>query len=185
MNAKKYFKSALKSASKTTAYVLSIFIIIIAVFITIIHVITPYLNQHRADFEKWASELLATPVTIDKVQVSWDGYQPEISLNKVTILNKTANKPLLQIQKLSIFFSIPQSIWQRKFIPIGIMITGTDVNLHESTTGEISVQGFPSLGGFANQPYQSETKFTDILNWLSKEPRLIFKNINIAYTGHT
>lgn len=182
---RKHLKSALKSASKTTAYVLSIFIIVVAVFVVIAHVITPYLNSHRADFEKWASELLETPVKIDKVQVSWYGYQPEISLNNVTILNKEAKKPLLQIQKLSIFFSIPQSLWQQKLVPIGIMITGTDVNLYESATGEITVQGFPSLGGFDNQPYQSETKFTDIINWLSKEPRLILRHVNIAYRGHS
>lgn len=173
----------LVSIAKKISYLLATFIIIAAVFVSVSYLLAPLLDKHRHDFEKWASDLLQTPVTISKVEVSWYRYQPEISLNAVTLLNKETKEPILQIQKVRVFFSIPKSIWQRTFIPSGLMISGADINLHQSATGEISVQGFPALGGFNNQPYQRETKVTDLVGWLYIQPHIILQNINVRYMG--
>lgn len=178
-------KKVLLSITKKLGYLLSAGIITVAVFVSLSYLLTPLLNQHRADFEKWASDLMQTPVTISQVEVSWYRYKPEISLNAVTILNKETKEPVLQIQKVRVFFSIPQSIWQRTFVPSGVMISGADINLRQSKSGEISVQGFPALGGFKNQPYQKETKITEMLGWFYLQPHLILNNINVRYAGFT
>lgn len=176
-------KTLLVSIAKKIGYVIATCIIIAAVFVSVSYLLTPFLDKHRTDLEKWASDLLQTPVTISKVEIAWYRYQPEISLNEVTILNKNTKEPILQIQKVRVFFSIPQSIWQGKLIPSGIMISGTDINLRQSSAGEISVQGFPIFGGNNRKPYQKETKVTDLLGWLSVQPRLILQDINVRYVG--
>lgn len=178
-------KPFLLSIAKKTGYVLAAFIILAAILVGVSRLTMPVLDTHRADVEKWASQLLATPVTIDKVRVSWYLYQPEISLKHLTILNKDSHEPILQMQKVSIFFSIPQSLWQRKLVPSAIMISGADLNVHQAASGEISVQGFPSIGGFNSQPFKSETRFTDIMAWLSQQPRLILRDIDLRYTKFT
>lgn len=180
-----FLKSIAKSVAIKTVYVLATCIIIAALFISVIRLVTPVFDKHRGDFENWASQLLQTPVTINNVRVSWYQYQPELSLNQVTILSKETREPLLQIQKVRIFFSIPQSIWQWKLVQSGIMISGTNVNVYETSTGEISIQGFPALGGFNEQPYKRETKFTDIMTLLSQQQRLILRDIDIRYTEFT
>lgn len=175
-------RDLLKSLAKKTAYAVAAFIIIAAVFVCAIRFLTPILDEHRADFEKLASQLLQSPVSINNVRVSWFQYQPVIGLNDVTILDKSSKEPILQIKKINIFFSIPQSVWQRKLVPSGIMISGADLNVNESATGELTLQGFPSLS-FNQQPYRSETKFIDVMAWLSQQPRLILSNIDLRYTG--
>ena len=178
-------RAILKSIAKKLVYVIVTCIILLAILVSVSQLFSPTLDKHRADFEKWASQLLGMPVTIEKIRISWYRYQPEISLREVTILSQETKEPLLQIENVSVFFSIPKSLWQRQFVPNGIMISGTDVNVHEVAKGEFSVQGFPSFGGFNTTPYQHESKFTDVMTWVSTQPRLILNDINIRYTGFT
>lgn len=168
---------------KRIGYLVASCIILVAMLVATSRLLTPVLDEHRQEIETWASSLLQTPVAIKHVRLSWYRYQPEVCLDEVTLLNKETNNPLLQIKKVSVFFSIPRSLWNWKLIPSGIMISGAGVNIYEKPNGEIAVQGFPSLGGFSNQPYQSETKFADMLSWLSQLPSLILNDVDLRYTG--
>lgn len=159
-------------------------IILAAIAVIAARALTPIANDHRADFEKYASKLLQMPVNIQAVSVSWDRYQPEIDLTQVTLIDKTTHEPLLQLKRISLFFSFLRSIWQRSFVLDGITIEGVDVNLHETSSGDIVLQGFPSFGD-TSKPYQKETKFIDTMEWLSNQPRIILENINITYLGFT
>ncbi|TAK76724.1 MAG: TIGR02099 family protein [Gammaproteobacteria bacterium] len=174
-------KDLLLSVVKKIGYLFATGIIIAALLVSVTRLLTPLLDSHRADFENWASQLLSTPVKIDRVRVSWFQYQPEITLHDVTILNEK-KEPIMAIQKISIFFSITQSLWQWKPIPNGLMISGTDVSLYHNAQGAIAVQGFPSLGGFNSQPYQHQPSFDDIMAWVFTQSRLILRDIDIRYT---
>ncbi len=176
-------KTLVKSVARKAAYITALAIIIAAVLVCISRLLTPVLDQHRGDFEKWASELLQKPVQIKSVRVSWYQYQPQISLNQVTVLDSQSRKPILQADQVSVFFSIPESLWQRKLVPAGIMISGTDVVVHQDSAGEYSVQGFPAIGGFNSQPFSNESRFGDIMGWLSMQPRLILNDIDVRYVG--
>src|SRR3990167_3829863 len=124
-------KMFLLAVAKKLSYVFAICIILFAILISVTFLLTPFLDRYRPDLERWASDLLQMPVAISKVNVSWYHYQPEINLYTVTILNKTTKKPILQIQKIRVFFSVFESIWQRQFVPIGLGIVGADINLRE------------------------------------------------------
>ncbi|RDI42865.1 YhdP family protein [Aquicella lusitana] len=178
-------KAFLISSAKKIAYVLAVCIILAAILVSLARLYNPSLNERRPEFEKWASELLQNPVTIEKVAFAWQGYQPVVSLNKVTVLNKETREPILQIRNVNVFISIPRSLWQRKFVPATIMVAGSEVNVVETATGEYAIQGFPALGGFNNQPFQREARFADVIAWLSTQPRLILRDIDVRYTGFT
>lgn len=171
----------LKSLAGKVGYVVAALIIISAVFVSVVQFVTPVLDEHRADFEKIASDLLHNPVAIKSVQVSWYRYQPVISLNAVSILNKETKEQQLKINKVDILFSIPQTLFQRKLVTSGIMVSGSKLTVNESSTGEMTVQEFSSLA--LDQQTTNETKFTDVMGWLSQEPRLILHDIDLHYTG--
>lgn len=175
-------KTFVVSLAKKLGYVLAAFIIIAALLVAASRLAVPVLDKHHSEFEAWASQLLETPVTLGKIRVSWYGYQPVLKLNEVTVLNKDSKEPIQQIQQVRIFFSIFKSLWQRTPVLSGIMISGADVNLSQTPQGEITLQGFPSLGGFKNQPYKSEMKFKDAVGWLSMQPRLMVRDIHLRYT---
>lgn len=171
--------------SKKMTYLTAVLVIIAAVFVVIGGVVTPYLDARRGDIETWASQLLQEPIKIEKARVSWFQYQPGVALHNVTMLDAKTSQPLLQVRTVKVFFSIPQSIWQRKLVPSGIMIEGTDLVVHQNESGEFSLQGFPAIGGYDTQPFQNETKMNDVLGFLSTQPLLLLRDIDIRYTGIT
>ncbi len=170
----------LASILKKIAYILAGLIITFAVLVSLTRSLTPVLEQHRADFEVLASDLLHMPVKIHRVEASWYQYQPGISLIETTVLSDKTHEPVLQIQKVRILISIPQSLWQWKLVPSGIMISGSSVNLKQSPSGQLTLQGFPLL---KNEPYQRETTVNDMVAWLAVQPHLLVRNIDLHYTA--
>ncbi|HVE43638.1 MAG TPA: YhdP family protein [Gammaproteobacteria bacterium] len=165
-------------------------IILLAVVLAVIFtavlagmLLSPVLNKHRPDFEKWGSEFLHVPITIEKVRFSWARYQPEIVFDNVTAFNATSHEPILQVEHIGVSIAILQSIWHRTAIPSGLMLDGSDVDLIQTKTGDITIKGFPSLSGFSGQPYDREMKFQDVMGWLSMQPRLALRNIDVRYTN--
>lgn len=176
-------KDSLLWLAKKTGYVVAAIIIFAAFLVTLGVIITPVLNSHRSDFEKIASTYLQSPVTIKSVHVGWYKYQPEISLHEVTIFQKNTTEPALQVKRVHLFFSVPKSVWHWQPVLDGVMASGAEITIHQTATGEYSVQGFPAIGGLSNQPYQGETRFADMMGWLSTQSRLILRDIDLHYTG--
>lgn len=167
----------LKSVAKKAGYLAVAIILILAVIICLSPLLSPVLDKKRTEFEKWASQFLSMPVTIHDVQLSWYRYQPEISLNKVTIVNNDTHQPALHVQKVSVFFSIPKSLWQRQLVPTGIMLTGTNVKIKKTEKGELQLDGFPTM----SNAYQNQSSATLALAWILEQPRLILRDVAIVY----
>lgn len=166
------------SFAKTAGYILAACIILAAIFISIIHTITPILDEHRTELESYASRLLQSPVSIQSVRLSWYRYQPVISLNDVAILNKESKAAAINIKKVSILFSLPRSLLKRKLITSGIVVSGSDVTIQQSSSGEFKVPGLV----LPEQPIATpENKLIGGLAWLSQEPHLILHNIDVHY----
>lgn len=172
-------------ALRKLSYFIAALVVLFALLVSAARLFVPLLDSHRADLEKWATQLLGAQVSIAEARVTWYQYEPGISLNKVTVFDKDHQDPILQIKKVRIFFSIPQSIWQHKIVPSGVMVSGTTVKLVQSDKGDIALQGFPALGELSNQPYQHQTKVTDVMAWLSAGPRIFLHDINVHYEGPT
>lgn len=173
----------MKSVAKKLSLLIAVFIIIAALCVSVTELLTPVVNKRRPDIETWATNLLQTPVKIDKVALSWHHFHPQITLEDVTVLNKEAAQPILQIRKINIFFAVLQSLWQQKPIPAGIMLSGTAFDVHQTDSGEFEVQGFPDFGNFNKEPYSNEAKFQDVMDWLSSQPLLILQDVTVRYTG--
>lgn len=171
-----------KKIARKLAYLFAAVVIVVALLVAVSRIASPILEEHRAEIESWASTLLQTPITIKRVRVAWYHYQPDITLEHVTLLNKDTKQPNLQIDKVRVFFSIPQSLWQWKMIPSGIMVTGANLNLNQASNGEVTVQGLPEMGGATSGSYQTEAKFNELLGWISLQPTIILNQIDLHYT---
>ena len=173
----------LKYIIKKIAYLAAFSIIILAVLTSTAHLLTPVFNQHRTDFEKWASVLLERPIKIESVHIAWSGFQPELSLDGVILSNKDTKAPVVRVERVSVYFSIPRSLWHRQPTLSTLTIQGADINLLESPSGAISLQGFPMLEGPQLESRPETANFEEILAWLSREPHLILRDIDVHYEG--
>lgn len=173
----------LQSIAKKIGIALAAIIIFVALCLTLSWLLSPLLDNHRPEIEKWTTQFLGMPVSIKKVGLSWYRYQPVVRLSGVSLQSKSKQFPPLDIKKIYVFFSIPRSLWNLKLIQSGVLISGTRLNLLASPTGGIIVQGFQDLAGASPEPLQGESNYMAILDWLSSQPRIILENVDLHYTG--
>jgi uncharacterized protein YhdP len=166
----------LRTILSKLAYLLAIIIVIFAILSITARLLTPLFNQHRGDIEKRLSILFNMPVKIEKAAIAWYQYRPEITLDQVSVLNNL-NQPILQIHQVRILISIPASIWRRQLVPSGMVVSGTDLHLYQTETGNIGLEKFTPSGA-------SQAKWTDIFPWLMTQDEVILKDINIYYTSN-
>lgn len=175
-------KRSIKAFTKVISYVVGVMIILFALVIVALRMIMPELDKHHGDIEAWASQVLDASVTIKQVKVAWFQYQPVITFDDVTAYNKQTQQPILQVHKIRVFFSLFDSIKQKKVVVSQIMVSGTDVNVVVSSNGEYRLQGLPSLSGLGDSPYPNETKFEDVVAWLSQQTTAVILNdVDIRY----
>lgn len=178
-------KPFIVSVAKKTGYVCAALVIIAAVLVILSRFMNPYVDARRSQIEKIASELVQSPVTIDNASVSWYYFQPGVALHNVTIQDKDSKEPLLQLRTVKVFFSIIKSIMQRKPVLSGMLVSGADLVVHQADSGEFVLQGFPALGGYEKEPFKEESKIKDVAAWLSMQPLIILRDIDVRYTGIT
>lgn len=171
-----------KSLATKAAYLFAALIILTAVVATVVRYTTPLLDRHRVDFETIASDYLKTPVSIKRVRFSWFQYHPVIRLDQVKLLDKNTKQPLLQIKKVNILLSIPQTIWQRKVVTSGLLVSGSSLSITRTPSGEFEVKELASLG-LSQGATDKEAAFKEVMGWLSQESQIIFRDIDLHYRG--
>lgn len=168
-----------KSVAKKIGYSIAACIILIAALVCVVHFFTPAVEKHKGDFEKIASDLIGTPVTVQSLSVSWLRYQPEINLNDIAIINKTTHTPIWQIKRIRIFISIPKSIWQHKVVPAGLMLSGANISVTQNANGEYALQGVSELG-LDQTP--NAAKMQEILGSILLQPLLAVEKVEVHFT---
>ncbi len=172
----------IRKALRWLGYSIAGTIILAATAVTVGRLLTPFLNSHRADFEKWASDLLNTPVTITQVHISWYHLEPILTLQKIAILDKKTSKPAFAIHKLKINMSMIESLVQRKILPENIILDGVSITLYQKKSGQLHLQG---LGDFSVQDNFTGTAVTanTVTTWILSRPYLQLRNIDIQFVA--
>jgi uncharacterized protein (TIGR02099 family) len=161
--------------------VLASIIILAALLASITHLLTPVLNEHRADFEKLASRLLQMPVMIRSVKVRWHGYSPEIALFNVTILDADTLKPKLNIQRFEIDFGIWRSLLERQVFVRNMTIAGMKLNITHGVMGDLQIGELASIN-IKDSLTGSSVETDKAFAWIFSQARLALEDIDINYT---
>lgn len=169
-----------KKIVKTLGYCVAVVIIFAALLVSTSRLLTPYLNQHRADFERWASQLLKRPIVIQELHVTWHRYEPELELNGVNVLNVQTQKPALTIPTLTINFSLWSSLFHWQMMLDSIRIKGVHLTLRQQPSGLVNVEGFKDIAitdNFTGQSLNSDVIFA----WIFSQSALVLRDIDIHF----
>lgn len=161
-------------------YSVATFIIIYATLVNVGFLLTPYLNDHKAEFETWGSQLLKTPISIGHVSVAWSRLEPEIELNNVTILNKETNKPTFAIRRVNIHLQVIRSLFTWQPQVESIKIAGVELTVHEFKAGQFHIEGLRDItitDDFTGASMKSDA----ILGWIFSVSQLALREIEIRY----
>lgn len=165
-------------AAKLTAYVVGASFIMFALLVTAARLITPILDAHKEEIEKWASKRLGTPVEIDEARLSWYAYEPQMSLKNVKLINKENHEPIIQVKNIQISISIPDSLYQRRIVPGRLILDGSVIKIESSKDGKWQLHGFVSDVG---ESYDNQITMQSAVAWLTMQDLLSLKNIEIFY----
>ncbi len=161
-------------------YCIALFVIIAATAVSIGQLLSPYLNERRADFEKWASAWLQVPITIHKITVSWRLAEPELAFGQVAVLDQKTHRPIVEIRKLKVNLSIIQSVLQRKPIPESIKIDGVRLTLYQKKSGQLQVPGLNNFV-FTDNVTGAAVPGNAMSAWIFSQPHLSLRNIDIQF----
>jgi uncharacterized protein (TIGR02099 family) len=163
-------------------YMIAAVLILAALLVSIARLMTPLLNDHRADFEKIASNILNMPVMIHEVQVTWHGYAPEISLSDVTILDPETQKPKLSMQRFDVDFSIWRSLWTRSAYVQSLTVSGVELDINHSASGAIQVGDLTTVN-IKDSLTGASVEADKVVAWVFSQPRLALEEIHLHYVG--
>lgn len=162
-------------------YLFAAAIILIAVLVTIARLSTPLLNQHRADFEAWASKALDVPVSIDEVHADWRGYVPQFTLSHVVTYDVKTHQPAFEIDKVKVGFQLLASIWAREIVLHDVILWGADVTVLQDEKGQLTIKDLPEQ---QNRPGFNFYELNDILGWIFAQPYLSMRDIKVNYVAY-
>ncbi len=161
-------------------YLIATLIILAAVSVSVSRLLSPVLDHHRAEFEKWASVLLKSPITIDGVRLSWNVYAPALALEHVVFLDPTTRKPRFEIQQLKIRVNIFHSLFTWQLVTDDIKISGADLTLRQQTSGQIHIQGFQQFS-ISDNFTGASVQGNEAVKWIMDQPRLVLADVRVHY----
>lgn len=170
----------LAKVTKWLGYLIALLVIIAATLVSVGRLLTPYLNQHKPDFENWASQLLNAPVNIGQVHISWNGYAPQLTLDKVTILDKNTNKPTFDIRQIKINGKILESLIKLEPISSYIKITGMDLTIRSKKSGALNVVGFGDIA-ITDNLLGGAHEANEVVAWIFSQPALALSDIHVTF----
>ena len=155
-------------------------LVLMAVGVTVARLVTPVLNQHRADFEVWASKILERPVKIGRVRAWWEGFEPELKLENVSVYDSKHQKIAIQIDDLQIGINVFKSFFVRKLEPSKIEIYGVHVIVHQLTNQTIKINGIRTEQNSGHQTLSSINS-NEMVDWLLSRPHVALSQISVKW----
>ncbi|HSW93199.1 MAG TPA: DUF3971 domain-containing protein [Gammaproteobacteria bacterium] len=164
-------------------YAVAGLIILSGLMVSSARLLTPFLNEHRSDFETWAAQYFNRSVHIGEIDVSWNYFEPELTFRDVTVIDPTTRQAGLSIPLIRINMAIFESLIHRTFILESLKIAGVHLQIHEQKPGEITVQGvnqFVLTDSFTGNSVNPNAA----LAWIFIQPRLVLQHFEIQYVAH-
>lgn len=175
------FKQSLKHTWHTIWVTALVIFIILAVLFSVARIFSPFLARDRATIQRWMSVAIGQPVTIDNLEIDWQGLEPVLAGKHVVILDQ-AHMPLLKVDTLEVELSLLRSLFSGTIHLDKIEVSGANFTLKQNADGSITLIGLTS---WAAPTATQDTKiFDEIMMWLLSQPRIEVNNIALTWQGN-
>ncbi|MEE4245007.1 MAG: hypothetical protein V2I33_06335, partial [Kangiellaceae bacterium] len=85
-------------------------IILIALVLSTLRLLFPYINYYKGDIEQWLSKKLTASVTIDKIEGQWSTEGPTIFIGRLNVFDASLNKSLTYIESVEVSIDLWRSL---------------------------------------------------------------------------
>ena len=170
----------MKKIGTKLLYVFAFLLVLLAVAVIVARLMTPLLNEHRSYFENFVSDVVKAPVHIGKVEAWWDGFQPDIKINDVTVFSDDKQKEIFHINELQVDVSVIRSVYLRRLQPSHIIIDGFYLLIHRLGEGDYKVNGIRKKA-IAGAQQLAEFNYHDAIDLLFTQPFISLRNVRIDW----
>lgn len=163
-------------------YLLVTLIIVFAITVSVLHIVAPNLNSHKAYIEQWVSKTLEMPVTINHIKAHWDGIRPEIDLYGVTLSpekhGSTTSLGEITLDNLHIELNLTKALFALSLQPTGIFADGLNLHVHSTDKGQLSIN---SLLSASQQSGVKNIYVGNLVAWLQSQQLFVITNSNFYF----
>ena len=151
---------------------LVVLLVMVAVVVTCFRWLTPWVNQHKAEFEHQLSLLLGETVTIKTMQTSWYWFQPVLKLEEVLVYSN--GQSVLQLNKLLVGVDVSRSLWHWQIQPGVLVIDDIHATVRQGHDGW-HVDG---VRRGHQLPNVAPSSYWPIARWVLAQQKIIVKNMS-------
>lgn len=114
-----------------------------ALTVMLFRTITPYLLPTGPQLSKWVADALHYPTRIDKIFVTWEGFNPAITLTEVQVFSPEM-QPSFYARSMKLLVNVPYLLFRRIQIE-EIVLEGATIAIDYQSPSRLSVLGLPEF----------------------------------------
>ena len=123
--------------------------------------VLPHIEDYRVDIERFASQELGQTVSIGRIEASWEGINPDLTLLDVRIADSDGRPALAfsRVESILSWWSVPSAQLKLRLL----RIDEPTLNLRRSADGRVFVAGIP---------INRERNDNDVSGWILEQRRI-------------
>ena len=142
----------------------------VALVLALRYSILPHIEDYRADIERLASQGLGQTVSIGRIEASWEGINPDLSLLDVRVADQEGRQALSfsRIEAILSWWSVPSAQLKLRLL----RIDEPTLNLRRDGAGHIFIAGIP---------LSQEQSDNDLSDWVLAQRRIRIRGASLVW----
>lgn len=157
-------------------YLAGVVVLVAAVSVTLVRFALPGINEYKAEIEARAGRHLGRPVSIRSIEASWKGWTPRLFLKGIDLLDQEGARPIASFDAALIDLAPVASLWQRRFVPRSVMISGLSASVERQLDGSLRIGGVSVA-----DPERRANGNNEFAEWLFQQERIAIEDSAIEW----
>lgn len=147
-----------------------------AVFVSVVRLWLPSIDQHREEIAAWISRQVNQPVEFDRIAANWQGWTPVIELTDFRLKDKTNTHILTRFETARLAIDLARSFRRQELTPGALMVSGVRISIVRGDDGTIRVEGIAPQETQVSSLYQNALAY-----WLQMQRQLTIESASITW----
>lgn len=153
--------------------------LVLVLVLTLLLFADPYLETHHQNLEKFASVLIKQPVSVRKITIRNNGFEPVLKLYDVAIFDAAKTKVLLQAQELQVGIDLIGSLFKWNIKPGLLVVRDANFFIHRDKNKGLYVSGIKGIAD--NSATAPDSTFAETLKWLFEQSNIDLSDIALTW----